>query len=259
MSDIREHPIAVFDSGVGGISVLRALVELMPNENYIYFGDSAHAPYGTKSLQEVRELTEGHVIDLLEQGAKAVVIACNTATSADIGILRERYPNIPMIGIEPALKPAVFSGVHPKVLVLGTPMTIRQVKFVELMERYREQAEILPLPCPGLMEYVERGEISGEAVETFVTDLLGEYRYPRVDAVVLGCTHYPFLSNVIQKVLGESVRIFEGGQGTARETRRRLQLQGLDNPQTTDGTVVFQNSSGSEEKIALCKTLLKGE
>lgn len=117
-----ERPIAVFDSGVGGISVLRELVRLMPNENYIFFGDSKNAPYGGKSLEEVRKLTECHVRHLLSEGAKAVVIACNTATSADVSILRKEYPDVPVVGIEPALKPAVQFMEHPRVLVMATPM-----------------------------------------------------------------------------------------------------------------------------------------
>ena len=166
MKDAR-RPIAVFDSGVGGISVLRALVDLMPNENYIYYGDSIHAPYGSKTLEEVRALTEMHVLHLLEAGAKAVVIACNTATSADISILRERYQHIPMIGIEPAVKPAVESGEHPGVLVLATPMTIREMKFRTLLMRYEKDADIYPLPCPGLVEYIERGVLSGPSLKGF--------------------------------------------------------------------------------------------
>lgn len=190
MEDAR-RPIAVFDSGVGGVSVLRALVDLMPNENYIYFGDSAHAPYGSKPLEDVRELTEMHVTHLLEAGAKAVVVACNTATSADITILRERYPHIPMIGIEPALKPAVLSKSNPRVLVMGTAMTIRQEKFRKLLNMYEGQAVIYPLSCPGLMEFVERGELSGRALYEFLEKLLTPYKEPVLDCVVLGCTHYP--------------------------------------------------------------------
>ena len=144
--------IGVFDSGVGGISVLRELVAQMPNENYIFFGDSKNAPYGTKTLEEVQKLTCADAEYLLSRGVKALVVACNTATSAAIRILREKYADMPVIGIEPALKPAVHAGGHPRVLVMATPMTLREEKFHALMQRFESDAEILRLPCPGLVE-----------------------------------------------------------------------------------------------------------
>lgn len=255
MEDAK-RPIGVFDSGVGGISVLRALVSLMPNENYIYFGDSLHAPYGSKRLQEVRTLTEQHVTHLLEAGAKAIVVACNTATSADISILRARYPHIPMIGIEPAVKPAVLSKEHPKVLVLGTPMTIHQEKFARLLEKYEGSAKIYTQPCPGLVEYVERGELTGTGIEQFLRKLLAPYIEEKVDAAVLGCTHYPFVAEMIQKILGDQVALYEGGPGTARETKRRLAQGNLLNPSKEEGVVRFENSDLTPEKLRLCQFLL---
>ena len=170
-----EQPIAVFDSGVGGISVLREMVKIMPYEDFIYYGDSKHAPYGTKSLEEVRELTISHTRELMGQGAKAVAIACNTATSAAVRILRQMYPQLPLVGIEPALKPAVLFKPHPTVLVMATPMTIREEKFHRLLAKYEHQATIYPLPCPGLMEYVERGQADSPEVREFLRNLLGEY------------------------------------------------------------------------------------
>ena len=216
-----ELPIGVFDSGVGGISVLRELVALMPNENYIFYGDSAHAPYGTKSLEEVRRLTFADAEFLMQMGVKALVVACNTATSAAVKLLRERYADLPVIGIEPALKPAVRAAEHARILVLATPMTLREDKFCELMHRFEKEAEILTLPCPGL-----------------------------------GCTHYPFVKPVIQKVLGADVRIFDGGEGTARETKRRLAESGLLNPSGQRGEVALYNSLASEETMQLARRLL---
>ena len=255
MEDAR-RPIAVFDSGVGGISVLRALVDLMPNENYIYYGDSLRAPYGSKSLEEVRSLTEMHVTHLLEEGAKAVVVACNTATSADISILRERYPQIPMIGIEPAVKPAVRFKDHPNVLVLGTSMTIQQEKFRVLLKEYEKEAVIFPLPCPGLVEYIERGEVDGSELRAFLTELFLPYRDSGIDSVVLGCTHYPFVADAIRKILGDRVMLFEGGPGTARETKRRLRENRLLNSSEEEGVVRFENSENTPEKMRLCQLLL---
>lgn len=253
------QPIAVFDSGVGGISVLKELVRLMPNENYIFFGDSKNAPYGGRSLEEVRTLTETNVTRLLDAGAKAVVVACNTATSADVSILRMKYPDIPIIGIEPALKPAVLSSDHPNVLVMATPMTIRETKFLRLMERYQDEAQIYPLACPGIVEFVERGELSGEALEELLRGLFREYEEVSMDAVVLGCTHYPFIRQTIAKVLGDKVQFFDGGAGVARETKRRLLAQGILSTQNEKGQVTFENSVMTMEKLDLCQKLLNSK
>ena len=251
-----EQPIAVFDSGVGGISVLREMVKIMPYEDFIYYGDSKHAPYGTKSLEEVRSLTISHTRELMGQGAKAVAIACNTATSAAVRILRQMYPQLPLVGIEPALKPAVLFKHHPTVLVMATPMTIREEKFHRLLAKYEHQATIYPLPCPGLMEYVERGQADTPEVRKFLEDLLGEYLEKGVDAIVLGCTHYPFVQKAIAETAGPKVHIFDGGEGTARELRRRIDLAGLRNPNPLrKGTVVFESSDESPEKLELFRKL----
>jgi len=250
-------PIGVFDSGVGGISVLRELVALMPNENFIFFGDSANAPYGTKPLEQVVDLVCKDAKYLYDQGIKALVVACNTATSAGIKTLRELYTDIPVIGIEPALKPAVLSKEHPTVVVMATPMTLREEKFHNLMQRFMEQAEIVPLPCPGLMEFVERGELSGKALENYLADLFSPY--DKVDAVVLGCTHYPFVKEMIRKVIGSDVMLFDGGEGTARETKRQLKAWGMINPSATTGCVVFENSANCQELLDLSRQLLNYE
>lgn len=257
MENKKQRPIGVFDSGVGGISVLRELVALMPNENYIFYGDSGNAPYGTKTLSEVQRLTCADAEYLLGQGVKALVVACNTATSAAIRILRAQYPDIPVIGIEPALKPAVMAKENPRVLVMATPMTLREEKFRLLMERFEKRATILPLPCPGLVEFVERGELESPGLERFLTELFAQYREQPVDCVVLGCTHYPFVKPMVQKVLGEHVLVFDGGAGTARETKRQLQERGQLNPSAQKGTVVLQNSLASEEMIQLEQALLE--
>lgn len=243
----KRRPIGVFDSGLGGISVLRELVALMPQENFIFYGDSKHAPYGTKTLEEVQKLTCTDAKILVEQGVKALVVACNTATSAAITILRQRYADMPVIGIEPALKPAVLVKAHPRVLVMATPMTLREEKFRKLMDKFKEQAEILPLPCPGLVEFVERGELEGRELELFLRGLFAPYIRQPVDCVVLGCTHYPFVKDMIQKVLGEKVLIFDGGAGTARETWRRLKECGQLNMSEERGSVILQNSIETKE------------
>lgn len=269
---LRE-PIAVFDSGMGGISVLRELVRVMPKERFYYYGDSKNAPYGTKTKEEVYRLTSLHVRDFLRRGVKGVCIACNTATSAAVRPLREAYPDLPLVGIEPALKPATSFMEHPKVLVMATPMTIREEKFHNLLKKYGEEADVYPLACPGLMEYVEAGKGGSEEVLQFLKDMLKDYApggaYGPMDAVVTGCTHYPFVADQIEEALGGGTRVFDGANGTAREMRRRLFAAGLlipetkaEEPQTSEqilSRVTFDTSADDkEEKIALCKRLLLG-
>lgn len=251
--------IAVFDSGVGGISVLKELVKVLPYEDFLFFGDSVNAPYGTKSIEEVRSLTCEHARRMLfDEGCKGLVVACNTATSAAVRSLRELYPDIPIVGIEPAVKPAVLCKEHPKVLVMATPMTISQEKFRKLMSKYEDQGEIIPLACPGLMDFVERGDLEGDDLRKYLTELLFEYRDNKVDSVVLGCTHYPFAKRMIQEILGEKVQVFDGAEGTAREMKRRLQEAGLLENATKPGTVRFENSLEGEknrQKVLLCEQL----
>lgn len=248
--------IAVFDSGVGGISVLRELVRLMPQERYLYFGDSANAPYGTRPTAEVRVLTLAAAERLMARGCKALVVACNTATAAAIIDLRAKYPDKIIIGIEPALKVAADHFPGGKVGVMATPVTLREEKFDVLLHRFTDACTVHKIPAPGLVELVERGMAVSEESEALLKPLLLPYR-DRLDAVVLGCTHYPFAAPVIGKLLGGHTALLDGGPGTARQTRRRLEAEGLlwDGP----GELLIENSSGSQEMVALCRTLLQEE
>ncbi len=247
--------IGVFDSGVGGISVLKALVKELPNENFIYYGDSAHAPYGTKTVEEIQKLSFEITDHLISEGAKAVVVACNSATSAAVRVMREKYKDIPIVGIEPALKPAVKESEGGAVMVLATPMTIREEKFKKLMARFEKDVEILPVSCPGLMEYVEKGVTSGEELQNYFENLLGEYKEKNIGSVVLGCTHYPFLTGALREFFGDKTKFYEGGEGVARETKRRVKEAGLLSTSKEKGKVVFENS-GSAKMIALSEKLL---
>ena len=167
------------------------------------------------------------------------------------------YPYIPIVGIEPAVKPAVLCMDHPRVLVMATPMTIHEEKLHNLIAKYEDKATIIPLPCPGLMDFVERGDLDGEDLHRYLEDLLYSYRNNQIDAAVLGCTHYPFAREQIQRVLGDQVQIFDGGEGTAREMRRRLAEKGLLREEERRGNIVFQNSLADDTKIALCRRLLQ--
>ncbi len=245
-------PVGVFDSGVGGISVLKVLHSVLPNENFIYCGDSANAPYGEKTADEVREVSEAVVKRLLGMGAKAIVIACNTATSAAAAYLREKYPHIPIIGMEPAVKPAAMSGEHPTVLVMATPLTIRETKFRRLIEKYKDKAEFIDVPCHGLVELIERGITEGDEMDAYLADLLREPMKDRkIDAAVLGCTHYIHAGEAIRKALGDNVEIFDGALGTAKETKHRLEVAGILNCSDRIGNVDIINSSDSDALLKL--------
>lgn len=252
-------PIAVFDSGMGGISVLRELVRCMPNEDFLFFGDSRHAPYGIRPVQEVRELTMGAAEQLTARGAKALVVACNTATSAAIADLRARWPELPVVGLEPALKPAVLSCPGGRVLVMATPLTLREEKFAALMDRCRGQASILSQPAPELVEFVERGALDSAELADYLDALLAPYREEPVDGVVLGCTHFPFARAQIARALGYPVRFFDGGSGAARETRRLLERAGTRCTKQRTGTVVLENSENSEARNAISWKLFRME
>ena len=245
-------PIAVFDSGVGGLSVLRELVAQMPSEHFLYFGDSANAPYGTRPTAEIRSLTLAHAERLFDRGAKALVVACNTATSAAIGELRARWPDRVIIGIEPALKLAVSRHPGGCIGVLATEATLREEKFAALLQRCAENCHILKCPCPELVEFVERGELDSPALTAYLARQLGPYA-GRVDAAVLGCTHFPFARRAIRAALGGNVTLYDGSDGTARETLRQLVRRGWVRG-GSHGAVTLENSLPSE--LSLSRRLL---
>ena len=244
--------IAVFDSGVGGISVLRELVKLMPEENYLYFGDSANAPYGKRTTDQVRQLTLDAAAMLRQRGIKAFVVACNTATAAAINDLRAAYPDDIIIGIEPALKLAAERFPGGNIGVMATPVTLREDKFHTQLERF-PGVDVHLIPVPDLVELVEAGHTDDAPVEALLRNVLAPYA-GKLDAVVLGCTHYPFAAAAISRILGENTAVLDGGEGTARETRRRLAEKGL--LRSGEGSVQMENSSGDPQKIVLSMELL---
>ena len=247
----RLAPIGMFDSGVGGVSVLREAVSLLPHEQFIFYGDTLHAPYGTRPREEVYALSKAVVEDLLARGAKAIVIACNTATSAAAARLRAEY-DFPIIGMEPALKPASLLHKDGVVLSLATPGTIAGEKYAMLVSQYGEG--VISLPCPGLMEFAERGEMTGEALHDYLAHLLGPYLQKNVEAIVLGCTHYVFLKNAIAEFF-PSVPLIDGNSGTVRQLARRLAECNLLAPEDAKGGVTLL-SSGGEDAIRVMRSLL---
>ncbi len=253
----REDYIAVFDSGLGGISVLRHLRRIMPGERYLYFGDSANAPYGSRSTEEVRELTLQAAEKLMEEKPlKALVLACNTATSAAVRQLREQYPELIVIGIEPALKLAADRYPGGRIGVMATEVTLREAKFDALLHRFQETCTIHKIPMPGLVQLVEAGKADAPEMERLLRNLLAPYA-GRLDAVVLGCTHYPLAAKAISRVMGDGVVLLDGGDGTARETRRRLLKADL--LEEGSGDLIMENSGSDPELISRAYDLLREE
>ncbi len=218
----KHAPIGIFDSGVGGLTVLGRAVKLLPEENFIYYADTAHFPYGDQSHSEVREHVFAAVDEMVAKGLKALVIACNTATAAAINDLRARY-DFPVLGIEPALKPAVEAEDSGTIAVIATQLTLREEKFQRLLERYREKGEIINLPAAGLADLVEQGHYNDDVGRGFLSRL---FRGVQADTIVLGCTHYLFTEPLIRELFPH-VRIFDGGEGLARNLLRTLDERGL--------------------------------
>lgn len=241
--------VGVFDSGLGGISVLKRLVAELPHERFVFFGDSANAPYGDKPVEQIRSLSTDIVDRFIAEGAKAIVIACNTATSASASYLREKYPSIPIVGCEPALKPAALAPRHRRILVMATAATLRLQKFRDLREEWGRESEVICVPCVGLVQLIETGDLDSPELHALLQELVGQYR-GQVDSVVLGCTHYPFIKRQIADVLGE-VPFFDGGTGAAHQLGHLLREGGLLAPDDAEGGVEFRSSKSTPQEIEL--------
>lgn len=218
-------PVAVFDSGLGGLTVARELRAFLPAEALVYLGDGAYCPYGGRPLEWIRDRSVAIGRFLEGEGAKALVVACNTASGAALEALRETL-RIPVVGMEPALKPAAAESRTGKVGVMATEGTLRSERFARLVREHGAGVEVVAQACPGLVELVEEGRFEGPEVRRALEGLLEPLRAAGVDTVVLGCTHYPFLSEAISEVLGPGVRLVESAPAIARQTRRVLEERG---------------------------------
>lgn len=247
-----EQYIGVFDSGVGGISVLRRLLEVLPNEKYLYFGDSINAPYGVRTEEEVYQLTLAAMEKMVARGIKAFVIACNTATSAAQERLQKVYPDIPVIGIEPAIAEGVRLFPKGHIGALATPGTLKGKRFLENKARLEGDCRITAIPAPGLMELVEAEKGDSPEAVALLTPLLAPYQ--DLDALALGCTHYPFAEKSVRAVVGDGVKLLDGAVITARQTKEILTARGL--LHEGSGEVIIENSLPGDRMILLSKKLL---
>ena len=222
-----DAPVGVFDSGVGGLSVLRAIRQLLPAERLLYVADSGHVPYGEKSPEFIRMRSQQIALFLREQGAKALVVACNTATAAAVSALREQFPQVPIVGMEPAVKPAAAATRSGVVGVLATTGTLQSAKFAALLDRFASHVQVVMQPCPGLVERIEAGELDTPATRHLLQELVAPLLNAGCDTLILGCTHYPFIKPLLRQLVPASVSLIDTGEAVARQLQRVLGEQGL--------------------------------
>lgn len=254
-----EHsaPIIVFDSGYGGISVLKKLVVRMPTENYLYFGDSLHAPYGPRPAEEVCSLTLDAIRSLLHEKPKAVVIACNTATAAALECVRQLLPDIPVVGIRPALQQAEAAGCR-RILSMATAGTLASPSYAQQLQKLQSQTRVISVAAPGIVRYVEDGMTAREEFLVYLRDLLLPVGIAEIDSVVLGCTHFPFAKEELRAVLGCSIPFFDASDDVAAAVSRLLETSGPCESSSERGSVTFLNSLNTGSAIGRAWKLFAG-
>jgi glutamate racemase len=257
MTILPQSPIGIFDSGVGGISVLRAIREQMPEESVIYFGDQGHIPYGPRPMEQIRNFSEAITRFLIEKGAKIIVVACNTASAAALKYLRETFPEIQFVGMEPAVKPAAEHTHTGKVGVLATPATFQGALYASVVERFANGVELFQDTCPGLVQQIEQGNLDGREPRRILENALLPMLKKNIDTVVLGCTHYPFVIPLIQEIVGQSVRVIDPAPAVAKQIGRLLEARGLRHHSDARGGLKFYTSGDPNELEALLPRLLK--
>lgn len=257
MGELIKKPIGVFDSGMGGISVLANLIHDMPNENFIYYGDSNNAPYGVRPVEEIKNLSINICDFLLSQGVKAIVVACNTATSAAIVDIRDKY-SIPIVGMEPALKPAIEANEDKNdIIVMATETTLREEKFQKLMNKYAEDTNIIKLPAPKLVTLVESDLENKGAVRAYLNEILSPIDLDKVASIVLGCTHFIFIKDILMDIIKEyNIDIIDGNKGTTNHLKSLLDDIDALSSSDIEGSVVIYNSINNEKIIDYSKELL---
>jgi glutamate racemase len=222
-----QRPIGLFDSGIGGLSVLNAIQQALPKERLLYFGDNAHIPYGDRTLREIRSFSAAITRALLGKGCKMIVIACNTASAAGLKVLREAYPHTLFVGMEPALKPAAERSRSKVVGVIATTATFQGELFASVMERFARDVQVLERPCPGLVKAIEAGELESASTEVMLRGWLEPMLAQGMDQLVLACTHYPFVRPLIERICGPIVQIIDPAPAVAKQVERLLEQRGL--------------------------------
>lgn len=225
-ANFNNNPIGIFDSGVGGISVLKHIHTLLPHEDLIYLADSQYAPYGNKTAQQIAQRCLILSDDLLQKNVKAIVVACNTATAAAINELRETF-DIPIIGMEPAVKPAAAASKNKVIGVLATVGTLKSAQFAALLESYGRNVKVVTQACIGLVECIERGELDTPATKALIRQYTSPLLAEGADTIVLGCTHYPFVRETIRGIVGENISLIDTGAAVAKQLKRQLEEKNL--------------------------------
>ncbi|MCP4142157.1 MAG: glutamate racemase [Chloroflexi bacterium] len=254
-SQRKNSPIGIFDSGVGGLSVLRAIRTQLPNENIIYYADQARVPYGARSLAEIRSFSEEITHFLLAHGVKIIVVACNTASAAALQNLRKSFPDIPFVGMEPAVKPAAEQTNSGVVGVLATPATFQGRLYTSLVERFASNVTLLQNTCAGLVEEIERGALDGEKTHQILDNALRDMLAHGLDTVVLGCTHYPFVIPQIAKITEEDVRIIDPAPAIARQVEYRLETINAKSTRNAKGKIQLYTSGDAEALASILPKL----
>jgi glutamate racemase len=242
MSNLSKSPVGIFDSGIGGVSVLGAIREQMPEESVIYFGDQGHIPYGPRAMEQIRDFSEAITRFLLDHEAKIIVVACNTASAAALKYLREEFPSTEFVGMEPAVKPAAEHTQTGKVGVLATPATFQGALYTSVVERFANGVELFQSTCPGLVQQIEQGNLEGGETRRILEAALLPMIQKNIDTVVLGCTHYPFVIPLIQQIAGKHVRVIDPAPAVARQTGRLLEARGVRNNAGIKGDIKFYTS-----------------
>jgi len=221
------QPIGIFDSGIGGLTVWRAIHQLLPDEPLVYLADQAHVPYGPRPMQEVRQFSKAITRYLLDQGSRLIVLACNTASAAALKYLRQTFPEVPFVGMEPAVKPAAVH-THSRVVgVLATPATFQGELYASVVERFGLGVKLLQHTCPGLVEQIENGALESKEARRILEEALQPMLEQGIDTVVLGCTHYPFVIPLIQRITGPGVRVIDPAPAVAQQVQRLLVASNL--------------------------------
>lgn len=249
-------PIGIFDSGVGGLSVLRAIRVQMPEESVIYFGDQGHIPYGPRPMEQIKNFSEAITNFLLQHHAKIIVVACNTASAAALKVLRERFPDVQFVGMEPAVKPAAEQTSTGKVGVLATPATFQGALYASVVERFANGVELFQNTCNGLVQEIERGNLDGDETRKILDDALLPMLEKNIDTVVLGCTHYPFVIPLIERIVGAKVRVIDPAPAVAKQVKRLLEAGGMKSPMSVRSEVKFYTSGDPASLKSLLPKLL---